>query len=50
MGPLKKMLEVEWLEEDKFTNKPTAKEKRLIMAKRTVIIWDNIGEDVIRSG
>ena len=49
MGPLKKLLEMEWVEEDRDSEQLTAREKRLRMIERTVRSWDAITSSTIRS-
>ncbi|RHZ05023.1 hypothetical protein DYB31_008518, partial [Aphanomyces astaci] len=45
MGPFKQMCRTEWIKEEKVV---TAAEKRLVMIKRAIKVWDGMKEDTVR--
>ncbi|RLO08436.1 hypothetical protein DYB28_000920 [Aphanomyces astaci] len=44
MGPFKQMCHTEWIKVDKVV---TAAEKRLVMIKRAIKVWDGMKEDTL---
>lgn len=48
MGPLKKRLEVAWLEKES-ESKMTSKKTRLQMIRRTISVWEGISENTMQS-
>ncbi|KAG6953260.1 hypothetical protein JG687_00012491, partial [Phytophthora cactorum] len=48
IGPLKAKLRSHWLLEE-VAEKPTAAEKRMTMIKRTIAMWEDVSEDIVKS-
>ncbi|RHY19874.1 hypothetical protein DYB32_010156 [Aphanomyces invadans] len=45
MGPLKKLCRTEWIKEEKVV---TAAEKRLAMIKRSIKVWNDMKQEIVR--